>query len=90
LTPDLVFLDVQMPKVGGFEVIEITGSENMPAVISVTAYDEFVLRAFDVNAIDYFLKPFDELRLAKAIARVKREIKGKYRRPTLKKNCESY
>jgi two-component system LytT family response regulator len=75
LTPDLVFLDVQMPKVGGFEVIEITGAEKMPAVISVTAYDEFVLRAFDVNAIDYFLKPFDEVRLAKAIARVKREIK---------------
>lgn len=75
LQPDLVFLDVQMPKINGFEVIEAIGAEKMPTVIFVTAYDEFALRAFEVNAIDYLLKPFDEERLAKAVARAKREIK---------------
>ncbi|MGI8544231.1 MAG: LytR/AlgR family response regulator transcription factor [Aridibacter sp.] len=75
LKPDLVFLDVQMPKIGGFEVIETVGADKMPTVIFVTAYDEFALRAFEVNAVDYLLKPFDEERLAKAVARAKREIK---------------
>jgi two-component system LytT family response regulator len=75
LKPDLVFLDVQMPKIGGFKVIETIGAEKMPTVIFVTAYDEFALRAFEVNAIDYLLKPFDEVRLAKAVERAKREIK---------------
>jgi two-component system LytT family response regulator len=75
LAPDLVFLDVQMPKVSGFDVIEAVGAENMPAVVFVTAYDEFALRAFDVSAIDYLLKPFDEGRLERAIARVKRRIR---------------
>jgi two-component system LytT family response regulator len=64
-----------MPKIGGFDVIETIGVKEMPTVIFVTAYDEFALRAFDVNAIDYLLKPFDEERLARAIARAKREIK---------------
>jgi len=63
LKPDLVFLDVQMPKVGGFEVVEAVGVEEMPAVIFVTAYDEYALRAFEVNAVDYLLKPFDQERL---------------------------
>jgi two-component system LytT family response regulator len=75
LKPDLVFLDVQMPKIGGFEVIQTIGADVMPTVIFVTAYDEFALRAFEVNAIDYLLKPFDEERLAKSVARAKREIK---------------
>jgi two-component system LytT family response regulator len=75
LKSDLIFLDVQMPKIGGFDVIETIGVKEMPTVIFVTAYDEFALRAFDVNAIDYLLKPFDEERLARAIARAKREIK---------------
>lgn len=75
LKPDLVFLDVQMPKIGGFEVIETIGADKMPTVIFVTAYDEFALRAFEVNAIDYLLKPFDEERLTKAVARARREIK---------------
>jgi two-component system LytT family response regulator len=64
-----------MPQIGGFEVIETIGAEKMPTVIFVTAYDEFALRAFEVNAIDYLLKPFDEERLTKAIRRAKREIK---------------
>jgi two-component system, LytTR family, response regulator len=71
----LVFLDVQMPKIGGFEVIETIGVSKMPTVIFVTAYDEFALRAFEVNALDYLLKPFDAARLAKSIARAKRQIK---------------
>ena len=75
LKPDLVFLDVQMPKIGGFEVIETIGAGKMPTVIFVTAYDEFALRAFEVNAIDYLLKPFDQERLVKAVERAKKEIK---------------
>lgn len=75
LKPDLVFLDVQMPKIGGFEVVEIIGAERMPAVIFVTAYDEYAIRAFEINAIDYLLKPFDEERLKKAVERARREIK---------------
>ena len=56
--PDLVFLDVQMPEMGGFEVIRAVGPERMPAVIFTTAYDEYALRAFEVHALDYLLKPF--------------------------------
>ena len=74
LKPELVFLDIQMPKIGGFEVVEAVGVERMPAVIFVTAYDEYALRAFEVNAVDYLLKPFDEERLKKAVARARREI----------------
>lgn len=74
LNPDLVFLDIQMPKIGGFEVVETIGVEEMPAVIFVTAYDEFALRAFEINAVDYLLKPFDEERLKRAVARARREI----------------
>ena len=74
LNPDLVFLDIQMPKIGGFEVVEAIGVEEMPSVIFVTAYDEFALRAFEVNAVDYLLKPFDEARLKRAVERAKREI----------------
>ena len=71
LKPDLVFLDVQMPKLDGFEVLELI--DPPPAVIFVTAYDEYALRAFDVHAIDYLLKPFhlDRLKKALAIARAR-------------------
>ena len=74
LRPQLIFLDIQMPKISGFEVVETIGVEEMPAVIFVTAYDEFAIRAFEINAIDYLLKPFDEARLKKAVARARREI----------------
>src|SRR4028119_324913 len=67
LKPDLVFLDVQMPKIDGFEVAEIIGTENMPAVIFVTAYDEYAIQAFEINAVDYLLKPFDKERFEKAV-----------------------
>jgi two-component system LytT family response regulator len=78
LKPDLVFLDIQMPKISGFEVVEAIGVEEMPAVIFVTAYDEFALRAFEINAVDYLLKPFDEERLKMAVARAKREIERSF------------
>ena len=68
LAPDLVFLDVQMPKLDGFEVLELIAPG--PAVVFCTAYDEFALRAFEVHAVDYLLKPFGRERLAEALARV--------------------
>lgn len=66
LDPDLVFLDIQMPKLDGFEVVELAGSK--PHYIFATAYDGFALRAFEVHAIDYLLKPFSRERLAQALA----------------------
>jgi two-component system LytT family response regulator len=89
LKPDLVFLDVQMPTISGFEVVETIGVEQMPAVIFVTAYDDFALRAFEVNAVDYLLKPFDEERLKKAIERAKREIRQKESASGIKEQLRS-
>lgn len=74
LKPDLVFLDVQMPEMDGFEVVETVGAENMPATIFVTAFDKFAVRAFNINAVDYLVKPFDKERLTKAVERVKQEL----------------
>ena len=70
--PDLVFLDVQMPDLDGFDVLEAVASEWLPAVIFVTAYDEYAIKAFDVHAIDYLLKPIEPERFRKALARVKK------------------
>jgi two-component system, LytTR family, response regulator len=69
LRPDLVFLDVQMPGLDGFDVIELLEPDACPAVIFVTAYDQYAMRAFDVHAADYLLKPFERGRLRKALAR---------------------
>lgn len=74
LKPDLVFLDVQMPGLGGFGVIEKIGIEQMPVVVFVTAYDEFAIKAFEVSALDYLLKPFEEEQLIRAVKRAKREV----------------
>ncbi len=63
--PDLIFLDIQMPKINGFEMLELV--EDAPAVIFITAFDEYAIRAFEANAIDYLLKPFPEDRFATAI-----------------------
>ena len=68
LRPDLLLLDIQMPKLSGFEVLELLG-EGAPAVIFVTAYDEYALKAFEVHAVDYLLKPVDPARLSAALAR---------------------
>jgi len=75
LHPDLVFLDVQMPKLDGFEVLDLVGAG--PAVVFVTAYDEYALRAFDVHAVDYLLKPFGPDRLATALERVRSRLSGR-------------
>jgi two-component system LytT family response regulator len=74
LSPDLVFLDVQMPQMNGFEVIEAVGNERMPLVIFVTAYDQHALRAFQVRALDYLLKPFDRERFTDALQRARKQI----------------
>ncbi len=73
-SPDLVFLDVHMPKLDGFEVIEAVGPDRMPAVVFVTAYDQHALRAFEVQALDYLLKPFDGDRFQGTLKRVRRQM----------------
>lgn len=67
--PDLVFLDVQMPELDGFGVIETLGADNIPHIIFVTAYDQYALKAFEVHALDYLLKPFDRNRFREALSR---------------------
>ncbi|MEW6211688.1 MAG: LytTR family DNA-binding domain-containing protein [Acidobacteriota bacterium] len=71
LQPDLLFLDVQMPEIDGFEVLQRASVERMPLVIFVTAYDTYALRAFDVCAVDYLVKPFSRARFHAALARAK-------------------
>jgi two-component system, LytTR family, response regulator len=75
-TPDLVFLDVQMPGFDGFEVIEQVGIDTMPPVIFVTAYDAHALRAFETHAVDYLLKPIDPDRFHAALDRARTRIAG--------------
>jgi two-component system LytT family response regulator len=77
LTPDLLLLDVQMPEVGGFAVLEALQSNGvrLPPVIFITAYDHYAVRAFEVNALDYLLKPFDRERFRAAIERAKQQIR---------------
>jgi len=74
--PDLVFLDVQMPGLDGFGVVEQVGAERMPAVVFVTAFDEHALRAFEVHAADYVLKPFDDARFADAVRHATRQLRS--------------
>jgi two-component system LytT family response regulator len=73
-SPDLLFLDVQMPELGGFEVLEALGTGPMPHVIFVTAYDQYAVRAFEVHALDYLLKPFDRERFDISWQRAKTQI----------------
>jgi two-component system LytT family response regulator len=76
-SPDLVFLDVQMPGLDGFGVLESIGAANhLPAVVFVTAYDQFALRAFEAHALDYLLKPFEAERFAKALDRVRAQLRS--------------
>jgi two-component system LytT family response regulator len=74
LQPDLVFLDVQMPGATGIDVIRTIGTQDMPATVFVTAYDQYALKAFDMAAIDYLVKPFDDERFEQAFARARRLI----------------
>jgi two-component system, LytTR family, response regulator len=73
--PDIVFLDVQMPDGTGFDLIEAVGPARMPAVVFVTAYDEYAVRAFEVMALDYLMKPFDEERLQRCLDRVRARLR---------------
>src|SRR5262249_38119738 len=75
--PDLIFLDVQMPNLNGFEVLEALASEEIPAVIFTTAHDEHAIRAFEVNALDYLLKPFRQTRFKKALQRARDELQNR-------------
>jgi two-component system, LytTR family, response regulator len=72
--PDLVFLDVQMPECGGFDVLELLGNDLPSAIIFVTAYDQYALQAFEAGALDYILKPFDNARFDRALGRAKQRI----------------
>jgi len=74
LQPDLIFLDVQMPGATGFDVVEAIGPARMPPVVFVTAYDRYALRAFDVRALDYLLKPFDRDRFREALVRARQQL----------------
>jgi len=74
LTPDLIFLDIQMPEMDGFDVLAHVGPEQIQAIIFVTAFDQYALKAFDVHALDYLLKPFDDERFARALERAKSQI----------------
>src|SRR6266853_6658751 len=75
LKPDLLLLDIQMPRLDGFEVLELIGRE--VGVIFVTAYDKYALRAFEVHAVDYLLKPFSSDRLREALHRARARLDGK-------------
>jgi two-component system LytT family response regulator len=84
IKPDLLFLDVQMPECDGFDVLELLGKDMPPAVVFVTAYDQYALRAFEAGALDYLLKPFDDARFDLALNRAKQKItRGKDRPRTL-------
>ncbi len=74
LKPDLVFLDVQMPGMTGIEVVQAVGSTHMPVTIFVTAYDQYAVQAFDLAALDYLLKPFDDERFEQALTRAREEL----------------
>lgn len=81
LNPDLIFLDIQMPKLSGFEVLELL-AERAPAVIFTTAFDEFALRAFDVHAVDYLLKPVEPARLVAAVERAAERLRNRTPAPS--------
>ena len=77
LSPDLIFLDIQMPEMDGFDVLARVGPEHIQAIIFVTAFDQYALKAFDVHALDYLLKPYDDERFAHALNRAKSQIEAR-------------
>ena len=79
LRPELIFLDVQMPGLDGFGVLETIGAAHMPVTVFTTAYDQFAVRAFDAHAIDYVLKPYDEERFRRAVERARSQVAARKR-----------
>jgi two-component system LytT family response regulator len=77
LSPDLIFLDIQMPEMDGFDVLAQVGPGQIQAIIFVTAFDQYALKAFDVHALDYLLKPYDDERFAHALTRAKAQIEAR-------------
>ncbi|HET6617404.1 MAG TPA: LytTR family DNA-binding domain-containing protein [Gemmatimonadota bacterium] len=75
IEPDLLFLDVQMPEMGGFEVLESLSRSRPPVVIFVTAYDDYAVRAFEVHALDYIMKPFDDDRFDEALVHARTQLR---------------
>ena len=73
-TPDLVFLDIQMPERDGFSVIDYIGADRMPTTVFVTAFDQYAVKAFDFHAVDYLLKPFDRARFRQALAQIRHQL----------------
>ncbi len=88
LTPDLVFLDIQMPKITGFEMLELV--PNPPVIIFSTAYDQFAIRAFEANAIDYLLKPYPFERVVAALNKAVEKLKNKATSPEIGKLIETH
>jgi two-component system LytT family response regulator len=76
VSPDVVFLDIQMPEIGGFEVIRRRTPERMPAVVFLTAYDQYAIRAFEAQALDYLVKPVTEARFASTMKRLTKQLRG--------------
>lgn len=74
---DLMFLDVQMPEMSGFDVVEAAGADRLPVLVFVTAHDQYALRAFEAQALDYLLKPFDRDRFRRALDRARAQIRGR-------------
>jgi two-component system LytT family response regulator len=73
-SPDLIFLDIQMPELDGFGVLENIDAERLPAIVFVTAFDKYALKAFEFHALDYLLKPFDDARFAKALRQAREQV----------------
>lgn len=88
-SPDLVFLDIQMPEISGFEVVKQVGVERMPITIFVTAHDQYALRAFEAHALDYLLKPFGKARFAEALNRARQQVDAQHYREALKQALDS-
>ncbi len=80
INPDIIFLDIQMPKINGFEMLELL--DHPPAVIFTTAYDQYAIKAFEKNAVDYLLKPFSAERFAQAVNKAKNQLKNKSLTPS--------
>src|SRR5437762_917051 len=78
-SPDIVFLDVQMPEMNGFAVLEAIGVERLPEIVFTTAYEQYAIRAFELHALDYLLKPFDQTRFKDAIKYAKERLRSERR-----------